>query len=127
MIGVIFMWIYLVVNIVTILNLVIAILSRVYSEYSRYSRGIFYDTIVQMIAKYKYDKQYGALVRSYGPLNIVSLALCPVYFLLSICSKKVLSKFNQAVLLVYYLPFAICVTVSFVIWNILLLPVAYLS
>jgi hypothetical protein len=40
------MVIFLILNIVVILNLVIAILATTYNDYSQFERGLFYDTLI---------------------------------------------------------------------------------
>lgn len=44
LLGQLYMAVFLVINFVIILNLVIAILSTTYEQYSQYKRGLFYDS-----------------------------------------------------------------------------------
>jgi hypothetical protein len=40
------MLIYLILNLVIIINLVVAILATTYNEYSTFQRGLYYDTLI---------------------------------------------------------------------------------
>jgi len=62
------------------MNLVIAILMDIYSNFSSNQRGLYYDTILQLIPILKYDKNYGALVCAYSPFGVIPLILSPLYY-----------------------------------------------
>lgn len=48
-IGLAYMIMFLILNIVVIINLVIAILATTYSEFSEFDRGLFYDTMISSL------------------------------------------------------------------------------
>lgn len=76
------MMLFLILNIVVIMNLVIAILSTTYSTYSTYSQGLYYDTIIEALPIYLHDKHYGALVSTPALLSPISLLLIPLFYVL---------------------------------------------
>jgi hypothetical protein len=49
-------------NLVMLLNLIIAILSNVYTVYEPKSVALYYNGIIDAIPMYKYDKEFGSLV-----------------------------------------------------------------
>ena len=107
------------------MNLVIAILATTYEEYSPYARGLYYDSVVRSIPRYKYDKYYTGLVMGFGPLSVISIVLFMPFYL--ILSGEALIAFNRAVQYFYYLPWATVMTLAFVAINIVLVPFAYVA
>ena len=120
--GLIYMLIFLILNIVIIMNLVIAILSTTYSQYSNYARGLYYDTIIESLSVYIHHKHYGALVSGPSLLSPLSLVLAFVFNLLE---GSMLKRVNRFVSLVYYAPIGLIATVVFFIINLLCLPLAF--
>lgn len=119
------MGIFLVVNTIIILNLVIAILAKTYESYSPYARGLYYDSIVRSIPRYKYDKRYTGLVMSFGPLSVIALTFfIPFYVFLS---GDILVSFNQGVCYFFYTPWALLMTLVYIAINIVLVPCAYFA
>lgn len=117
-------------NIVIILNLVIAILATTYNELNQYKRGLFFDTVVKTIPIYKTNKTYGALVCAYPPLNVLMLTLTPVYFLFDLTmgkNAKVTRMFNWSLQVLFYLPILALATGVFILFNLLCLPIAYIA
>ena len=74
--GLLYMLIFLVLNMVILLNLVIAILATVYNEYSQFKRGLYFDTLIAALPKYRHDRYYGylqAFPGIFAPLLLLSL------------------------------------------------------
>jgi hypothetical protein len=88
-IGLVFMLIYLILNLVIIINLVVAILATTYNEYSEFQRGLYYDTLIQELPNNLYHKHYGCMVVAPSILSGVMLLLSPVLWALR-CAPKLL-------------------------------------
>jgi len=110
-------------NLVLLLNLVIAILSDTYSKFSAQSRGLFYDGMVAAIPAYNYDKFYGGMIIAAPPFNIFVLPFLPIY--LCIKDKKRLLRINETVCSILFLPYSIIYLIMFTVFDLIMLPFAY--
>ena len=89
------MIIFLLLNIVVILNLVIAILATTYNDYSQFERGLFYDTLIQTLPLNRNDENYGFMTCAPSIVAPFILLITPfVYALKSVPSLQV--KVNSA-------------------------------
>lgn len=85
--------IFLVFNIVVILNLVIAILATTYNDYSQFERGLFFDTLIQTLPLNRNDELFGCMVCAPSIVSLFILAITPfLYFLKPV--PEVLKKVN---------------------------------
>lgn len=91
-IGIAFHVIVLIINMILLLNLVIAILTETYGRFSKVKLGLYYDGIVDAISSLKYDKRYGALITAVPPLNILMFLTLPVFLLLK--NPRTIKKIN---------------------------------
>lgn len=94
------------VNTVVILNLVIAILSKKYEEYSPNQRGLYYDSIVRSIPRYKYNDEYTGLILAFGPFALIAFIISPIYALLN---GDALKHFNRIVSHFFYIPYMLLI------------------
>lgn len=113
---------FLILNLIIILNLVIAILATTYEEYSGYKRGLYYDTLVRTVPRLQSHKHYGAIVCALGPLNGLVVVISPLYFIVR--DPAWLKAINKGLCFVFYLPNALVVIVLWVALNIVLIPFA---
>jgi len=60
--GIMFHIVFLMINLVMLLNLIIAILANIYNIYEHKSLAIYYDSIIESIPMFRYSKEYGSLV-----------------------------------------------------------------
>ena len=82
--------------------------------------------MVRAIPLYQTDKRYGCITSAYVPLNCIMLVVAP-FLLLFDKRGKTITKDNSAIQLFFYLPLSLVATVVFVVFNILSLPVAYVT
>lgn len=123
-VGQVFHLIVIILNLILLLNTVIAILSETYVRYSQMSLGLYYDGVIAAIPAYKYNKYYGALVCAPPPVNLIMIPVLPFFQCMdSLENLKILNKFMCTIA---YLPFGGFVIVFFFAVNILLIPVAYI-
>jgi len=55
----------LVMNLILLLNLIIAILSGTFKVFEPLSLALYYDGVIEAMPMYKYSKQFGALIISF--------------------------------------------------------------
>lgn len=60
--GIIYTVLFLLVNLVLVLNLVIALLSSIFAYYEDKTLGLYYEVIVALFPSMEYDDKYGAVV-----------------------------------------------------------------
>ena len=123
--GQIFHLIVIIVNILLMLNLVIAIMSDTYSQLSEVKLGLYLQGIVESIPSYKNDKRYGGLICMTPPFNIFAYFLLPVYHWTK--DKDKLARFNDRVCRITYFPFAVFFTTVFLFGSLIMAPVAWIK
>lgn len=127
-IGIYFQLIFLMVNMIVMLNFVIAILSSIYSEYENKSIGLYYMIIIELLPSMEFDENYGAIPCATMPLEFL---LIPFYWLVLFCGSKNNDKtglkiFNNVICHFLYFPLAIIQTVIFTTINTILVPLVYI-
>lgn len=116
------MIIFLVFNIGVVLNIFVAVIAVLYDKLAE-QKNIF-----QMIETLKIrsitqaDKDYSALISVPAPLNVILIFLGP--FLLTSRNPQ---RVNFLILLIAYFPVMVGVTLVFVVYNVLLIPLAYVK
>lgn len=126
-IGLIYMLCFLVLNMIVIMNLVIAILATIYEEYSSFKRGLFYDTLIAALPKHKHDRYYGFMVTYPGIFAPILIMLAPVAWLLKKVSPSLAYVFNMSLSLVAYLPIGFLAITVFVTSQVCLVPLVFVS
>lgn len=120
--GIIFLMVYLVVNVLLLMNYVIAIMTDRYTALQESRLGLFYDGLVSSMAEYKCDSSYGFLITNFLPLNPLNLLLAPLFVY---TKKENLKKLNWGLMVAGYCPIALFVTIIFFVLNVVFVPLAY--
>jgi hypothetical protein len=110
-------------NLILLLNLVIAILTETYIRFSKVKLGLYYDGVVDAISTLKYDKLYGAMITAVPPFNVLMFLMTPLFVLVK--NPRRLKKINHALTLITYMPIAFILVIIFAAVNIALMPIAY--
>lgn len=71
--GVVYTVLFLLINLVLLLNLVIALLSSTFAFYEDKQLGLYYEVIVALFPTMEYDDKYGAVVCAQPPFNLMIL------------------------------------------------------
>jgi hypothetical protein len=124
--GEIFHMISVTINLILMLNLVIAILSETYARLAPQRLGLYYDGLIANMPSYLFDKRYGIMILLPPPFNI----FCIPYFLVFICllnKPQTAAKLNKAATMLSYFPLALLFCCGFIVLNILLVPIAYVK
>ena len=121
--GEVFHILSVIINMILMLNLVIAILSETYARLAPQRLGLYYDGLIASMPGYKFDKRYGILILLPPPFNVLSLV--PILVLMCSWKEKALRRANRCMITIAFIPFAILYTSAFVCFNFLLIPFAY--
>jgi hypothetical protein len=124
MYGVGYHIIVITVNMILLLNLVIAILTETYVRFSKVKLGLYYDGVVDAISNFKYDKKYGAMITAIPPFNVLMFFATPLFLLTK--NPRKLKKINNVLTQITYFPIAAILITIFVSCNICMVPFAYL-
>ena len=122
-IGIIFHTILICVNMLLLLNLVIAIMADTWATLSEVKLGLYLKGIVEAIPAYQNDKRYGGLISLPPPFNIFALVLLPFYH--CFLDKDRLQRFNSTVCKTFFLPIAIFFTLGFLAGALIMTPFAW--
>ncbi|CDW83264.1 transient receptor potential cation subfamily member 4 [Stylonychia lemnae] len=122
--GKIYHLIFLIVNLVMLLNLMIAILSTTFSNLHSLQLALYYDEIIEAIPQYKYDKVYGSLICAIPPTNILMFPFTLIYF--CITDKDKLTRINSFLVKIAYSPKILIITPFFIVGNLISMPFAYI-
>ena len=115
----------IIVNLLLLLNLVIAIMSDTYANLSQVKLGLYLQGIIESISSYKNDKRYGGLICMTPPFNVIAYLLLPFYHCTK--DKDKLARFNNRVCQVTYFPLAFLFTTILLAGSILMSPLAWLK
>lgn len=114
-----------IINMILMLNLVIAILSETYARLAPQRLGLFYDGLIASMPGYQFDKRFGILILIPPPMNVF-IIIPTLVFLCFLNNDKMLRAFNKVFVHIGFTPFAILYTIIFVLLNAILIPFAYL-
>jgi hypothetical protein len=108
------------------LNLVIALLSSIYTQYEDKQLGLYYEALVAIFPTLEYDPMYGAVVCAAAPMNLL---IVPFWWVTMFPFKDedFLMKYNTFLCNILYFPIAIVFTCYFAVSTTLYVPVAYLG
>lgn len=113
------------INMILIINLLIAIMSDTYASLNDVRTGLYWGTIIKEMPKFAYHKQYGTLSMIPFTFSWLSLIMVPIVFLVK--DPQSLETLNEYCLNVAYFPVALCTLAFFMVVNLILLPFAYLK
>lgn len=115
----IYLLVFLFLNIVIMLNFIIAILVATFQRYEEKSNGYYYQMILSIIPSMEYSEKYGAIVCATQPLDFVMLL---IYFPVVFVPEESKAVFNTLISTILYLPIALSLTILFTITNALITP-----
>lgn len=107
---------------ILILNLIIAILSNTYNMFDTKSKGLFLSKILNSRDEMAYDENYGAILLTMTPLNIVTLPFVPYAMF-----KKPSKEMNRYLTILQYSFYIIVIYAIFLVGSIVMTPIAYLK
>ena len=123
--GVIYTILFLLVNLVLILNLVIALLSSIFAFYEDKTLGLYYEVIVALFPSMEYDDKYGSIVCAIPPFNMLIL---PFQWLSVLpLNESFLINYNKFQCHILYIAQALMFTTGFSICNIIYVPITYVQ
>ena len=123
--GVYFVITFNFINVLILLNVVIALMADTYSLMSGVRKGLYNYSIVKTVPSYKLDNYYGGMVCLMYPFNLFTFILTPYWICVS--DRKRLKAFNDRVYDVAYFFVTIIISAVFIAFNLVMLPFAFLK
>lgn len=125
-VGKIYTTVFLLSNMVLLLNLVIAILSSTFGFYEDKKLGLYYEVLVGKFPSMEFDEKFGAVVCAQPPFNLMIL---PFWWVTLLPWTEQLMKYqthyNLFLCHLLYLPLGLTFTIFFTIQNFGYIPIAY--
>jgi hypothetical protein len=114
-------------NMILLLNFIIAILSSTFAKYEQYKLGLYYNQLNMMMPLLRWNDLHGALVvlRPPIPIYIFMLPFILFFILFGDCCKKSLSRINNFYTSIIFLPISLVLGTIFLLISVLTIPVAY--
>ena len=123
--GIYFVLVFVFINLVILINVVVAMMSDTYGVMSSVKLGQYSHSVIKTAPAYKPDKHYGALAFTPAPFAVISFLTIPYY--LCVKDKARLEKFTMSFNMTFYFFFSILTSTIFLAFNLILLPFAYLK
>ena len=116
---------YVFINLVILLNVVIAMMADTYGYMTSIRLGIYSHSVIKTWPAYNQDKHFGALAIMPAPFCALSFLTIPYY--LCVKDKAQLEKFTTYFNMTYYFFVSIIISAVFLAINLVFLPFAYLK
>lgn len=125
-VGIIYTIIFLLLNVILLLNFVIAILGSTYGFFEEIKTGLFYNVLNAMCSTLEWDEHYGNLlcIRPPVPSYLFTLPFIPFYFILT---GKALKNLNKIAFFVSFMPMVLATILIITALNVALIPIAYIA
>jgi hypothetical protein len=123
--GEVFHLISVIINMILMLNLVIAILSETYARLAPQRLGLYYDGLIASMPGYQFDRRFGILILIPPPLNVIVI-FPTLIFVCFLNNDQYLKNINKVCVIIGFTPFAIVYTACFMAFNLILIPFAWL-
>jgi len=123
--GVVFHMFSVLLNMILMLNLVIAILSETYARLAPQRTGLYYDGLIAILPRYQYDYLFGVLIILPPPFNLITTPFILIFLCIKNLNPKVVTKVNECLTNFVFIPYAMIYTIMFVVSNLCLLPWAF--
>ena len=126
----IYFTLFLLINLILLMNLLIAILSNIYSYYETKSSALYNIQIIRLQTNYQNDEYYGCLICSPNPFSIFINIIPLILFILingKKDKKKILRIINNIFLHLEYFLFFLILFIVFMLLDCLLIPLVYIK
>ena len=115
--GYLFLAIYLLINMIVLLNLIIAILSSTYSQLETHGIGLYLKSLIDIQDCWDYHPRYNVFTFRIPPFTLLT-------FCFSICIKRASTDCIRVIEMVLYIPAFLLGLTFFIILDFLSLPFA---
>ena len=122
LIGVYSVLFFVFLNVLVLLNFVIAMMADTYAMMTSVRNGLYNYSIIKSAPSFKPEKQYGGLILT-PPFCLISFLVLPLYILIK--DKRKLNSLNNGLYLIYYSLLSVPMSAVFLALNLLFLPFAY--
>ncbi len=94
---------FLIINMIVVINMIIAMLTKIYDNQSEISSSLYMLEIVGLRNLYEYDENYSALVSSFFPFNYIFCTTTSIAFVIFRGNPAVTKRINAFVLRAEYI------------------------
>mmetsp|Transcript_27176 Transcript_27176/g.41354 ORF Transcript_27176/g.41354 Transcript_27176/m.41354 type:complete len:422 (-) Transcript_27176:42-1307(-) len=123
-IGIYYLLIFLLINMILMLNFVIAILSQTFGDFEPRKLGLYYEILLNEFPYLEFDDRFGSVLLGVEPLNIIPALFCWPLFIMDDPDWQ--TSYNKFVSHLIFFPLAIMQTLVFTLLNTFILtPFAY--
>ena len=123
--GIIFILVFVFLNLLILLNILIAMMADTYSLMTSVRKGLYNGNIIRAVPAYKTNKYYGGLLVLIPPFSILSFLLLPFY--MCIKDKGKLQFLTNSIFMALYSFVALFLSIYYIIANLVMMPFAYLK
>ena len=118
--------VFLSLNLLLLLNMLIAMMSDTYAIMGETRKGIYNYQVMRVLPVFGINKYFGGMIAMTPPLNIFCVFLAPLYMIWR-KDKKRLLDLNTSVLAFNYYIHLFFFSIVYVVLNLIILPFAYLK
>ena len=119
--------VFLIINMVLIINFIIAILTDTYKNFIQYSEGLYCNELINAFPCCDFDETYGFMVCAIPPFNVIIPAVMPIVAYTQKYNSKNMVWLNNTICKILYAPFALSFGLVFFMVNILIIPFSYFT
>ena len=117
--GYFFLYAFICLSTVTLLNFVVGIITTIYDSKSKIGMGLYLKTVITMRHVYDSDDTYSSIAFMVPPLNLITFLFTPAVIWFG--SKRL----NKALLHICFFPIMITGATLFILISLLLSPIVY--
>ena len=124
-IGILFVFSFVFLNLLILINVVIAMMADTYGIMTSLRLGIYSHSVLRAAPAYAQEKHYGALALLPAPFALISFLTIPYY--LCVSDKARLRKFTKRFNIGIYFFLCLIMSFFFIAFNMIMVPFAYLK
>lgn len=123
--GVIFVVFFVFLNLLILLNVLIAMMADTYAVMSSQRKGLFNYGVIRAVPAYKTNKIYGGLLFNVFPCSVITFFLLPFYIVIK--NTDTLTAITRISTTGHYTFVMLFIGFAYIVGNLILLPFAYLK
>ena len=123
--GVVFVVLFIFLNLLILINVLIAMMADTYALMSSQRKGLFNYGVIRAVPAYKLNKNYGGLLINIFPFSVITFLFMPFYIVIK--DPATLASLTRGLTLAFYTFVILFLSVIYIAFNLILLPFAYLK
>ena len=123
--GVVFVVFFIFLNLLILVNVLIAMMADTYALMSSQRKGLFNYGVIRAVPAYKLNKIYGGLLINIFPFSVITFFFMPFYIVIKDVATA--TKLTRFLTLAFYTFVILFLSIVYIAFNLILLPFAYLK